>query len=157
MHDAVSSTLVASMNPNRKVVTAKNLLVGGGAYYLSWWIAYPLAFGYGKLTGWITYPGDFAGAVVLPLVTGLPYAFVAFGVGALVACLVESEHPLNWVVFPSILYALYSLRGHHWGRPPTFIDRTEQLTGALFLAVACLGGAALAVRYRGSLLGSPSS
>jgi hypothetical protein len=129
-------------------VTARNLLIGGGAYYLSWWLAYPLALGYGKLTERIIYRGDFAGAVVMPLVTGLPYAVVAVGVGASVAWLVESEQPLRWAMFPAALYAFFAFFGHHWASPPRSIDREAQVIGALFLAVACLAGAMVAARRK---------
>jgi bacteriorhodopsin len=129
-------------------VIARNLLIGGGAYYLSWWLAYPLALGYGKLTERIVYRGDFAGAVVMPLVTGLPYAVVAVGVGASVAWLVDSEQPLRWAMFPAALYAFFAFFGHHWASPPKSIDREAQVIGALFLAVACLAGAMVATRRK---------
>jgi len=103
-HEWPSSTLVRSMKPSRKVVAARNLLVGGGAYYLSWWLAYPLAYGYGKLPHWISYRGDFGTALLL-LVTSVPYALVAAVVGASVAWLMDSERPLSWVLFPAALYA----------------------------------------------------
>ena len=65
------------MEPPRKEVAVRNLLVGAGAYYLSWWVAYPLEFGFGKLTEGITYTGNFAGAVLMPIVTSLPVALIA--------------------------------------------------------------------------------
>ena len=145
------------MKSPRNAATARNLLIGGGAYYLSWWIAYPLAFGYGKLTDWITYPGDFAYVALMPLVTGLPYALVAAGVGASVAWLVDSERPVSWAAFPAAMYAYFSFRGQHWARPPMLIDRASQVTGALFLAVACLAGAVFGVRQREFLPSSASS
>jgi len=71
----------------------RNLLVGYGVYQLSWWVAYPLVLAYGKLTKGIIYRGDFAGAVVMPLVTTAPYALVAVGVGGCVACwLIQKDH-----------------------------------------------------------------
>jgi hypothetical protein len=139
------------------VVTIRNLLIGGGAYYLSWWLAYPFAFGYAKLTQHFIYHGDFEQAVAMPLVTGLPYAVVAVGVGASVVRLVESKRPLPWAIFPAALYALFSFLGYHWGRPPTFVDRTAQVIGALFLAVACLVGAIIAARPRASSSSTPNS
>jgi hypothetical protein len=65
----------------------RNLLVGAGAYYLSWWVGGPLAIGFGKLTHSIgvRYYGNFAGGIVMPIVLALPYAFVAAVVGASVA------------------------------------------------------------------------
>jgi hypothetical protein len=142
-------------NPHRDMrrmtaATFKNLLMGGGAYYLSWWLAYPLAFGYGKLTERIIYRGEFASVVAMPLVTGFPYALVAAGVGACVAWLAESKRPLLWAIFPASLYAFFAFRGYHWVRPPMLVDRAAQVIGAVFLAVACLGGAMIAVRRRAS-------
>ena len=65
------------MKPLLNVLTAKNLLVGAGACYLSGWLALPLEIGFGKLTQGAIYRGDFAGAVVMPLVVHLPEALVA--------------------------------------------------------------------------------
>jgi hypothetical protein len=39
----------------------RNIFIGAGAYYLSWWIANPLSFGYGKLIGRVIYRGDHGG------------------------------------------------------------------------------------------------
>jgi hypothetical protein len=44
-----------------RAVWVKNLLICAGAYYLARWVTLPLAFGFGKLTGGITYSGDFEG------------------------------------------------------------------------------------------------
>ena len=67
-----------------KAVTVKNLLICAGLYYLSRWVAFPLALGFGKMTqGKITYIGAFEGAVVMPLVLHVPIALVAAGVGEL--------------------------------------------------------------------------
>jgi hypothetical protein len=129
-------------------VKARNLLIGGGAYYLSWWIASPLAFGYGKLTERIIYRGAFASAVVLPLVTHLPVALVAAGVGASVAKLVESDRPLRWVMFPAALYAFFEYLGYGWARAPMPLDRMAQVIGALFPAVTCIVGGLIAARRK---------
>jgi hypothetical protein len=126
----------------------KNLVVGYGVYYVSWWVAYPLAFAYGKLTERIIYRGEFAGAVVMPLVTTVPYALVAVGVGACVAWLVESERPIRWAIFPAALYVFFGTIGYHWARRPILLDRVAQVVDAMFLAIACIGGAMIAVRWR---------
>jgi len=118
----------------------RNILIGGGAYYLSWWLAYPLAFGYGKLIERVIYMGQFASTFVMPLVVRFPYVVVAFGVGAAVGWLVESARPIGWVAFPAALYAYFDFFGYQWARPPMLGDRTAQVTGALFLAAACLAG-----------------
>ena len=55
-------------------------MIGYGVYVASWWVADLLVLAYGKLTP--DYRGEFAGAVVMPLMMTLPYALVAFGVGA---------------------------------------------------------------------------
>jgi hypothetical protein len=128
--------------------TIRNLLVGYGVYIASWWVAYPLAFAYGKLTERIIYRGEFAGAVLLPLVMTVPYALVAFGVGASVAWLVDSERPLRWAIFPAALYIYYGIIGYHWARQPLVLDRVAQVIDATFMGIACLGGAIIAVRRR---------
>lgn len=124
----------------------RNLLIGYGLYYVSWWVAYPLAFAYGKLTKRIIYRGEFAGVVLMPLVMTVPYALVAVGVGASVAWLVDSERPLRWAIFPAALYIFFGTIGYHWERPPMFFDRVAQVIDATFLGIACLGGAMIAVR-----------
>ena len=45
-------------------IKVRNLLVGVGAYYLSWFVANPLAIGIGKLTNGMTYSGDFEGGTL---------------------------------------------------------------------------------------------
>ncbi len=124
----------------------RNLLIGYGVYYVSWWVAYPLAFAYGKLTERIIYRGEFASAVLMPLVTAVPYALVAVGVGASVAWLVDSERPLLWAIFPAALYIFFGTIGYHWARSPMLLDRVAQVIDATFLGIACLGGAMIAVR-----------
>jgi len=136
------------MEPPRKEVAVRNLLVGAGAYYSSWWVAYPLEFGFGKLTEGITYTGNFAGAVLMPIVTSLPVALIAAVVGASVVWLVHSETPLRWAIFPAALYAFYASIGHHWARPPMLIDRVAQVVTPILLALSCLGGAIVAARKR---------
>ena len=129
-----------------KIIT--NLLVGYGAYSISWWVAYPLAFAYGKLTTGIIYPGEFGSAVLLPLVTTLPYALVAVGVGACVAWLVDSERPIRWAILPAALYVYYGLVSYHWARQPMVLDRVAQVIDATFMGIACLGGAMIVARRR---------
>jgi hypothetical protein len=115
---------------------------------LSWWVAYPLVLAYGKLTKRIIYRGDFAGAVVMPLVTTAPYALVAVGVGACVAWLVDSDRPFRWAIFPAALYIYFGLIGYQWARPPVLLDRVAQVIDAGFLGIACLGGALIFLRRR---------
>jgi hypothetical protein len=136
------------MKPLRYSVKVKNLLIGAGAYYLSWWVASPLTFGFGKLTQGIIYRGDFAGWVVMPLVARVPVALVAAGVGASVISLVESDRPMGWSTFPALLYAFFGFLGYHWGRPPELLDRVEQTISALFPAVTCVVGGMIAARRR---------
>ena len=109
---------------------------------------------FGKLTKGITYSGDFAGGVVMPIVSGLPVALIAVVVGAIVVWVVESEKPFRWAIVPASLYAIFAYIGYHWARPPMFIDRVEQIVTAAFLALACLGGATLEIRRRASLSSS---
>jgi hypothetical protein len=124
----------------------RNLVVGFGVYQLSWWLAYPLAFAYGKLTEGIIYPGNFAGAILMPLVLTVPYALVAVGVGACVVWLVDSERPFRWALFPAALYVYFGIIGYHWAHQPLLLDRVTQIVDASFLGIACLGGAILLAR-----------
>jgi len=138
------------MKPLLNVLTAKNLLVGAGACYLSGWLALPLEIGFGKLTQGAIYRGDFAGAVVMPLVVHLPEALVATAVGATVVWLVEADRPVVWAIFPALLYALSGFLGYHWARPPMLLDRVQQTVGSVFPALTCVVGGMVAGRRRAS-------
>jgi hypothetical protein len=108
-----------------------------------------LAFGFWKLlTERRSYQGEFAKIVLMPLAIYLPFAIVAVGVGACVVWLVESERPVLWALLPSALYAYFGYSGHHYAVQPTPSDRIGQVIGALFPAIACIGGALAAIRTR---------
>jgi hypothetical protein len=139
------------MKETRNVVTARNLLIGAGAYYLSGWLGMPLALGFGKFTQGLIYRGDFNRYIVGPLVMHLPWAVVAAAAGATVVWLVESDRPVNWAIFPALLYGLLGFLGYHWARPPVFLDRVAQTIGAFFPALACVVGAMVAGRRRATL------
>ncbi len=135
-----------------------NILIGGGAYYLSWWIEEPLAFVYGKLVfGHVTYRGGFASRVVLPIVLHVPPAIAAAVVGACVVILVDSKRPLYWTILPAGLYAWFGSLGYSSFGSTVASDRLPQVIGALFPAVACLIGALLAVRRQSTLRRSKRS
>jgi hypothetical protein len=116
---------------------ARNLLAGAGAYYLSWFVANPLAMGFGKLTKGITYYGDFAGGVLMPIIISLPYVLVAAAVGASVVWMVESDRPIGWTLVPTFLYALGVFHPSHWALPPTPFDRVGDFIRVLLPAFAC--------------------
>lgn len=136
------------MTQFRSVTIVRNILIGGGAYYLAGWLNFVLWFGFSKLTRGIIYTGDFEGSVVMPLVEHFPKALAAFAAGAVVVWLVESERPTSWVTFPIVLYAGLGFLGYHWARPPVFLDRVTQTIGALFPAIACAIGGMAAARQR---------
>ncbi len=136
------------MEPPTPAMKVRNLLIGIGAYYLSWFLANPLAIGIRKLTNGITYSGDFEGGILLPLVIHLPEALIAFVVGVSVVRLVESDRPLLWAIVPTFLYALAARHFVHWAHPPTLIERVGAIIGALFPAIACMVAATFATRRR---------
>jgi len=131
-------------------IKARNLLVGAGAYYLSWWVANPLAIGFGKLAHGIgiSYYGDFAGAILMPIALALPYALVAAFVGASVVWIVESDRPIGWTLLPTFLYALAVFHRSHWARPPTPLERVGDIIRVLLPAVACIVGGIVAAKWR---------
>ena len=129
-------------------------MIGPGAYYLAQWVALPLTIGFEKFTSGIIYPGDFAGYVVMPLVGRLPLAVVAAVVGATVIWLVESDRPVAWTMIPTLLYALVGFYGHHWMRPPVFLDRVSETISALFPALTCVLGGIIAARWRAAQHGA---
>jgi hypothetical protein len=131
----------------------RNLLVGAGAYYLSWWVGGPLAIGFGKLTPSIgvRYYGNFAGGIVMPIVLALPYAFVAAVVGASVAWIVESDRRVGWTLVPTFLYALGVFRPSHWAQPPNSFDRVGDAIRMLLPAVACIVAGIVASKRRAAL------
>ena len=127
---------------------ARNLLAGAGAYYLSWFVADPLAMGFGKLTKGITYHGDFAGGVLMPIVISLPYVLVAAAVGVSVAWIVDSDRPIGWTLVPTFLYALGVFHTSHWARPPTPFERVGDFIRVLLPAVACIAAGIVAAKRR---------
>ena len=131
-------------------IKARNLLVGAGAYYLSWWVANPLAIGFGKLAHGIgiSYYGDFAGAILMAIVLALPYALVAAFVGASVVWIVESDRPIGWTLLPTFLYALAVFHPSHWARPPTLFERMGDTIRVLLPAVACIVAGIVAAKRR---------
>jgi hypothetical protein len=130
-------------------ITTRNLLVGVGAVYLSWWVSGPLAIGFGKITRGIHYYGDFEGGIMINIVLALPYALVAVFVGALVVWIVESERPLGWVLVPTFLYALSGVfHLARWARPPTPYERVGDMIRVLLPAVACVLGGIVAAKRR---------
>jgi len=134
-------------------VKPRNLLVGVGAVYLSWWVSAPLAVAFGKVTHamGIHYYGDFEGGVVLPIVMALPYAIVAAFVGASVVWIVESERPLGWTLVPTFLYAVSGfVHLARWARPPTPLERVGDTIRVLLPAVACVVGGIVAANRRTS-------
>ena len=123
-------------------------MIGYGVYVVSWWVADVFVIAFGKLTQRIIYRGEFAGAVVMPFLMTFPYALVAFGVGASVAWLVDSERPFLWAIFPTAFYIFFGTLGYHWARQPLLLDRVAQLIDAAFMGIACLVGAWIVSRGR---------
>ena|SRR5271165_5589769 len=144
----MTSVYVCTMESTRYAVIAKNLLISAGAYYISGWLGMPLALGFGKLTQGLTYMGEFNSYFVGPLVVHLPRAIVAAAAGATVIWLVESDRPVGWAFFQTLLYGLLGFLGYHWARPPVFPARVAQMIGALFPALSCVVGALVAGRQR---------
>ena len=125
----------------------RNSLIAAGAFYLSYWVAPPLEWGYSKLVH-LRFVGYFETAVLMPLLMNLPDALVAVGVGASVAWLVDSKRPAAWVAIPAALYVYFDYVGYSWVQPPTISQRLGQVVGALFLAFACFVGAMTVIGHR---------
>jgi hypothetical protein len=150
-------TVTTDMKIRFSAGEARNLLVGVGAVYLSWWVSAPLAVAFGKITHamGIHYYGDFEGGVVLPIVMALPYAIVAAFVGASVVWIVESERPLGWTLVPTFLYTVSGLfHLARWARPPTPLERVGDTIRVLLPAVACVVGGIVAAKWRAASRGS---
>jgi hypothetical protein len=56
--------------------------------------------------------------------------------------LVQSDKPITWVFFPTILYGVLGFLGYHRIIPPTPLDRIAQTIGVLFPALASIAGGA---------------
>jgi hypothetical protein len=124
--------------------TVRNAFAAAGTYYVfAMWVAPVVLMAFAPITNRLFFTGAFAIAVVMPLVTGLPMALVAGATGAATGLVVDSRHGLRWAFLPATLYAVSSLVGYHWVRPPQFGDRVAQVLQAAEPAVACLLGAAL--------------
>jgi hypothetical protein len=128
------------MKPVRYRVAVTNLLISLGAYYLFSLLVNLLLPAYWKITNGVVYSGDFAGAVVMPLVNKLPLALAAAIVGAAIVRFVDSDRKIIWPILPALLYAVFGFLGYHWTRSPLPTDRVYQTIAALFPAVACIIG-----------------
>ena len=130
----------------------RNLAIAYGVYIASWWVAYPLDFAYVKLTHaiGIHYFGEVGGKVLLPLSLTIPYALVAFGVGASVVWLVDSTHPFRWVIFPALFYLYFGTIGYHWEKQPLALDRLAQILDTSLMVIGCVGGGMILVRRKNS-------
>ena len=95
------------MSERPNVAAIKNLLICAGLYYLSRWVALPLALGFGKIPRGIIYTGDFQSSVLAPIVLHLPVALIASVVGASLIWLVDSARPLRWVMLVTVAYAVF--------------------------------------------------
>jgi len=130
----------------------RNLAIAYGVYIASWWVAFPLALAYGKLTHAIRihYYGEVGGKVLLPLLLTIPYALVAFGVGASVVWLVDSTRPFRWVIFPALFYLYFGTIGYHWEKQPLALDRLAQILDTSLMVIGCVGGGMILVRRKNS-------
>jgi hypothetical protein len=137
----------------------RNLAIAYGVYIASWWVASPLALAYGKLTHaiGIHYYGEVGGKVLLPLSLTIPYALVAFGVGASVVWLVDSTHPFRWVIFPALFYLYFGIIGYHWEKQPLALDRLAQILDSSLMVIGCVGGGMRLVRRKNSSFSAGSS
>jgi hypothetical protein len=121
-------------------IAVTNLLISLGAYYLSLLLVNLLSPVYWKITNGIVYSGDFAGAVLMPLVNKLPLALAAAIVGAAIVRFVDSDWKIIWPILPALLYVVFGFLGYHWARSPLPMDRVYQTIAALFPGVACIIG-----------------
>jgi len=137
----------------------RNLAIAYGVYIASWWVASPLALAYGKLTHaiGIHYYGEVGDKVLLPLSLTIPYALVAFGVGASVVWLVDSTHPFRWVIFPALFYLYFGTIGYHWEKQPLTLDRLAQILDTSLMVIGCVGGGMILVRRKNSSFSAGSS
>jgi hypothetical protein len=87
-----------------------------------------------------------------PLSLTIPYALVAFGVGASVVWLVDSTHPFRWIIFPALFYLYFGTIGYHWGKQPLALDRLAQIldTSLMVMVIGCVGGGMILVRRKNS-------
>jgi hypothetical protein len=137
----------------------RNLATAYGVYIASWWVASPLALAYGKLTHaiGIHYYGEVGGKVLLPLSLTIPYALVAFGVGASVVWLVDSTHSFRWVIFPALFYLYFGIVGYHWEKQPLALDRLAQILDTSLMAIGCVGGGMILERRKNSSFSTGNS
>jgi hypothetical protein len=136
-----------------------NAAIAYGVYIASWWVAYPLALAYGKLTHaiGIHYYGEVGGKVLLPLSLTIPYALVAFGVGASVVWLVDSTRPFRWVIFPALFYLYFGTIGYRWEKQPLALDRLGLILDTSLMVIGCVVGGMILVRRKNSSFSAGSS
>jgi hypothetical protein len=128
-----------------KIQSIRNLLMVFGCYWLSIWIALPIAFINGKITYGITYTGIF-GAILMHTVAAIPLATVSFGAGMLIRNLLEDSSPKYWILLLALLYASKYFMGVHWAIQPALSDRVLQLPQSIIPAITCYIGSRMPLR-----------
>lgn len=125
----------------------RNLLISFGLFWLSLWLAVPLAWLFGRLNNRIIYGDSVLDAIAMGVMTSMGQALAAGLAGVAATLSTETLKPQRWSLVIAALYFVDSSPWRsHWYIPPTAWDRIWQVVHALAPAVFCVMFAAFTAR-----------
>lgn len=127
--------------------TARNVLVGAGAFYVSRWLEGLLHVAVGAVLHAFIARGGAAHVLVSPLVESLSTALAAAAAGIATAWLVDARRPVPWTLVPAALWLLASLNGASFSSYAP-VTGAWQLLLATLPAIVCVAAGRLASWHR---------
>jgi hypothetical protein len=138
--------------PRQSRTTARNLLLGVGAFYVSRWIAALLRTGLAALVGGAMSANGVRQALLTPFVSSMSHALAAAFAGAVVVLLVDSPGTpasarWRWAMLPAVLWFVASL-DEVTISAPGWVHLVTQLIAAGLPSIVCLAAGNLADWHR---------
>jgi len=132
----------------RYLTPIRNVLIACGLYWLTSWLAFPLAVLFGKLNSGIRYGGSFVSAIALGVMLSLGWACAEAWAGSMLTIVAAGRKPERWSFLLALLCAALTRPHTSWVQGPTAWDYISLGTEWFFPVVACIGGAFLTARLR---------
>lgn len=131
----------AANAPRQEFVSVvRNILISFGAFWLSFWIVFPLSWPLDRFFNWlgIVYSESVFSAIAMGVVISRDRTLAAVFAGVLVALVIPGRRSQHWALIVAALYAIDFHTRVHWALPPTAWDRLELRAERFFPAVACV-------------------
>ena len=125
---------------NRRA-TLRNVLVVGGGYFLSAFLAVPVSF---AAMPWLNQSHPIW---MKTTVTSILFSIACALGGLAVGACIESRRPLGWALALGAVVAVLSWRGWRWYIPPDLGERLMQAAQSFIPAIGATAGALFGWRY----------